>query len=176
MGRMGKSGSWTIDRSWEQARTDELLSLGLYPRGTTRILDKADQKAHGDLWVPTNGSFLGHELKIVRYPRSVGGITIETDSALEYRTQGWIYYSGADILDWIFLDAMLRWSMPELRKWWSEQDVERWAIYDTKNDEYTTRCRRVPIYDIGVPHEYVQLPDAGPGHMPEVRGGKGALD
>jgi hypothetical protein len=95
------------------------------------------------------------EEKIVR--RKYTAFAIETHSNLERGTRGWIYTSTADQLLYAFgLPLGLEvWLMPmaDLREWFVPRE-QLYPASDTPNGQggqvlYHTRCRIVPIADVG---------------------------
>jgi len=105
------------------------------------------------------------EEKIVRWKgRRYTAMTVETHSNLE-RTidqeigDGWIATCTADYLLYAFQQedkSLLVWlfDLPKFRKWFNGV-FQAYAISDTSNDFYTTRCRVVPLRNI--PDECVKL-------------------
>lgn len=123
------------------------------------------RRCHVDCVVATQKGSVTVEEKIVRWKgRAYTAITVETHSNLE-RTgaepigDGWIATSVADYLLYAFEQedvALLVWLfvLPKLREWFTPR-VAQYAIADTPNSRYTTRCRVVPLD--AIPEECVRV-------------------
>jgi len=164
VGKVGETRShYRVDKKWEEERNKAIIESGVFTYPVIEV-DLKTQRRGIDIYIMTPSGKVSVEMKTVRYPSDIGGITLETHSNLERSGNpdgigdGWISYSEADWLAWCFLDKMYLWNMQELRSWFCSQDVTRWPAYDKDNIYYTTRSRHVLFEDIPLWHDERDIP------------------
>ena len=80
-------------------------------------------------------------------------LLIETKSKKIRDTPGWIDYSKADYLVYVFvikskIENGYVFDLKKLKTWWTTQNKEKYQIKDAVNQGYITENRAVPIKDI----------------------------
>ena len=110
----------------------------------------AEQLKGKDL-VSSDGEYYEIKIRSAEY-RSLykKDILIETISNDQKDSHGWIYYSEADWLIYLYepLDNLIgyKMSMPELKRWWKFNEFRRsWEMKKVPNKGYKTINRVIPL-------------------------------